>query len=251
MKKVYPILLLAGCATLVACVSPVTRQSQDSVTTVARKECHPAPDFARDQYIIGYGSLMNEASKKRTAPNAGPGLPIRVEGFRREWTARGAPIGFSTTFLGVAASPEASMNAVVYKVDDDTEVMATDRRERQYCRHRVAPNQLTMLSGATKPDGEMWVYVNKDDYRFPPSKRWPIVQSYVDIFLGGCLALEEKYGVENFAAECVTSTHGWSKHWVNDRIYPRRPFIHQKQAWKIDRLLHKQIPETFKQIRIE
>jgi len=73
----------------------------------------------------------------------------------------------------------------------------------------------------------------------------------VDIFLGGCLELEEKFELKEFAKQCVATSHGWSKHWVNDRIYPRRPFIHEPRAWKIDNLLHDTIPEYFEAITIE
>ena len=79
----------------------------------------------------------------------------------------------------------------------------------------------------------------------------PIVQSYVDIFVNGCLELQDRYGLDGFARECIDSTAGWSAHWVNDRIYPRRPFIYRKNAVRIDRLLQAALPEIFPQIRIE
>ena len=46
-------------------------------------------------------------------------------------------------------------------------------------------------------------------------------------------------------------TTGWSEHWVNDRIYPRRPFVHQPRAGEIDRLLSASLPELFGRIRLE
>jgi hypothetical protein len=49
----------------------------------------------------------------------------------------------------------------------------------------------------------------------------------------------------------VRTTDGWSKHWVNDRIYPRRPYIHQPNAWEIDAHLKRLLPELFGGIRIE
>ena len=75
-------------------------------------------------------------------------------------------------------------------------------------------------------------------------------QSYVDIFLAGCLEIEEKYHLKNFAASCVNTTGDWSLHWVNDRIYPRRPTVYQAKALVIDALLQQQIPTLFNRIQL-
>lgn len=72
-----------------------------------------------------------------------------------------------------------------------------------------------------------------------PGKGHPITQSYVDIFLGGCLDVSEAYGIEEFALECIRTTKGWSKYWINDRIMPRRPFEHQPQAERSMRFWNK------------
>jgi hypothetical protein len=63
--------------------------------------------------------------------------------------------------------------------------------------------------------------------------------------------MEEKYHLKNFAASCVNTTSDWSIHWVNDRIFPRRPTIYQPKAIKIDALLQEKIPYFFHQIRLE
>ena len=55
----------------------------------------------------------------------------------------------------------------------------------------------------------------------------------------------------SFSEECILTTDGWSEHWVNDRLYPRRPFIFQKNAGTIDKLIHKMLPDEFDAIRIE
>ncbi len=79
-----------------------------------------------------------------------------------------------------------------------------------------------------------------------------MIQSYVDIFLGGCIELAQQVvdpGVD-FLTACITTTRGWSGYWVKDRIYPRRPF-HQPHARRIDALLHRMLPDQFNAIRIE
>ena len=70
-------------------------------------------------------------------------------------------------------------------------------------------------------------------------------------FLSGCIALETKYHLQDFAKQCVITTHAWSKDWVNDRIFPRRPYIHQSNARKIDALLFQNVSKYFSQISPE
>lgn len=217
----------------------------------AADDCHPKPDLGKPQYIVGYGSLMETASKERTDPGSGANLPIRVKGFQRRWNAKGSSVGFSTTYLGVAIEEKSSMNATIYRAFGSDPITAADEREAFYCRYRVAPSQITMLDHSEVPQGEIWIYVNKKENDQSPSARYPIVQSYVDIFLSGCLELQDRFGLDGFAAECIHTTKGWSEHWVNDRLYPRRPFIYQPNAWRIDNLLNQELPEYFEQIRIE
>ena len=221
---------------------------------VMADECHPEVDVMAPQYIVGYGSLMQTASKRRTAPDAGENLPAMVTGYQRAWNTKGSPIGFSTTYLGVQPETDAQMVAALYRVFDIEEIRKTDDREAYYCRDRVQPDQLRVLDGSSVPAvGQIWIYVNKPENVDPPNESFPVVQSYVDIFVTGCFELKQKVVAENldFAEACITTTDGWSAHWVNDRLLPRRPFIHQPKASAIDALLHKMVPEPFEKIRIE
>lgn len=215
-------------------------------------ECGVAPDPGRLQYIVGYGSLMQDESRERTSPHAGPAHPVELAGFRRGWFARGASIGFSTTYLGVLPDRQGRLNAVIYKVDA-AELAATDRRERSYCRTRVPSEDVKPLEPGVQraPDGQFWIYVNRPASVARPDEKYPIVQSYVDVFLSGCLEQQERYGVTGFAEQCIATTADWSEHWVNDRIYPRRPFVFQPRAGQIDRLLSTQLPQFFARIKIE
>ncbi|MEQ8344988.1 MAG: gamma-glutamylcyclotransferase family protein [Sneathiellaceae bacterium] len=214
-------------------------------------DCHPEIDLQQPQYTLGYGSLMEDQSKRRTVANAGPNLPVRVTGYRRGWIDPGRGPGPQTTYLGIRPEQGASMNAALYLLPDRQEIAHTDAREYVYCRHLVPRDRVTMLDGKPLPDGQVWVYVTPAANLGAPSPETPIVQSYVDIFIHGCLEMEDRYQLPGFAAECITSTHGWSPHWVNDRIYPRRPFIYRPAASRIDRLLQAHLPAIFPQIRIE
>lgn len=38
--------------------------------------------------------------------------------------------------------------------------------------------------------------------------RYPIVQTYVDVFLAGCIEIEETYNLTGYKDACITSTQG-------------------------------------------
>ena len=65
----------------------------------------------------------------------------------------------------------------------------------------------------------------KEDKINLPNEKYPIVQSYVDIFLNGCFQIQDKFKINEFSDLCVQTTTGWSKSWVNDRVHARRPFL--------------------------
>lgn len=233
---------------------PIVRRNAPPVTVnaTAALNCSDAPDLNQPQFIIGYGSLMQDESRKRTSPQAGPAQPVEVSGYRRGWIAQGSPVGLSTTFLGVVEDRQSRINAVIYSVDPG-ELAATDRREAQYCRQSVPAADVATLgtAGLSISNGQAWIYVSASESIATPSARFPIVQSYVDIFVSGCLEQEQRFSLKDFALQCLQTTDNWSDHWVNDRQYPRRPFIHQPKAGQIDAMLARQLPGLFSRIKIE
>ena len=214
--------------------------------------CGEPLDTVRPQYIVGYGSLMQDDSRQRTSPKAGPAHPVEVEGYRRGWFSRTSAAGFGSTYLGVQSEPKHHINAVVYQVSP-AEVDATDKRESLYCRVAVDMSDIRPLERGWGPerDAQAWIYLSLPKTVAAPDARNPIVQSYVDIFVSGCLEQEQRSGLSGFSQECLATTDGWSEHWVNDRIHPRRPFAYQPQASQIDGLLSRQLPRYFSRIRIE
>jgi hypothetical protein len=226
--------------------------SYSTVLDGASPECGVPPDTSRPLYIIGYGSLMQDESRKRTSPQAGPAHPVEVHGYRRGWIAKADTGGFGTTFLGVRPDRQSSFNAVIYQVGE-AELQATDRREESYCRVIVPASDIEPLEGDFAParDGQTWIYVNRPERVASPSPRYPIVQSYVDIFVAGCLEQEQRYSLPGFSRQCLSTTEDWSEHWVNDRIHPRRPFVFQPRAGQIDKLLASELPDYFARIRLE
>jgi len=204
-------------------------------------------------YIFGYGSLIEQASRMKTTPSAMYVLPAWAPGFARGWWARTGAIGFSTTFAGAIPEKNGSINGVVYAVTQE-ELEATNRREQGY-----TPTDITdsvRILGSYKPKDKVWIYVNKfkpgEREQNLPSPQFPIVQSYVDICLTGCLEIQQGFpDVGDFAGEFIDSTQEWSNYWENDRVHPRRPtFAGVPLASKIDQLIEKHLPDLFAQIQL-
>jgi len=190
----------------------------------------------------------------RTTPAALYVLPARVKGFARGWWARTGAVWFSTTFLGAIPDQSASMNGVVYAVSDE-ELARTNKREAGYMPTDIT-RSVEILGGSFKPKGKVWMYANqfKNEHDLKnslPSPEFPIVQSYVDICLTGCLQIQQGFPeAGDFAAEFIQSTREWSKYWENDRAYPRRAPFAVPLAQDIDVLLNIHLPAQFAEIRI-
>ncbi|PSO47088.1 MAG: hypothetical protein BRC33_13665 [Cyanobacteria bacterium SW_9_44_58] len=219
----------------------------EQVNAQATDSCRPEPNPEATQYIVGYGSLMEKESRTRTTSNIGEVKPVMVSGFQRVWGIQGGP----ATYLAAIPKPEANFNAVTYRLNSLEQLEATDRRERGYCRDQVPKEQLEILAGSVPENAQFWIYTLKQQKPDQPDYNHPIVQSYVDLFISGCLEQQKKFDLEGFAQTCIETTKGWSPYWVNDRIYPRRPFIHEPQAFKIEQLLKEELPKILPYRTIE
>lgn len=215
------------------------------------KNCHVAVNASLPQYVIGYGSLISEESKKRTASQAGDNIPIKLTGYERGWFLNGLPTGFSATFLGVKIKKNAKIDAAMFSLTDSNEIKEFDKREFGYCRVLVKEEDIQVLAQQKLLKGQYWIYVPKAVQIAKASKTYPITQSYVDLFISGCLNLEKKHKLPGFARGCVRTTSNWSKHWVNDRVFPRRPWVYEPNAAAIDKVLDDEVPAYFNAIKIE
>jgi len=111
---------------------------------------------------------------------------------------------------------------------------------------QFAADEIEMLdgSGPLKIGDDVHVYIFVSNPASisktkEPTPTFPMVESYVDICINGCLELEALYrSVQgSFTQEFIRTTTGWNAYWVNDRIYPRRPFIYAPNASAIDKAL--------------
>jgi len=198
--------------------------------------CNQTPAQGSNNYIIGYGSLMERESRMSTNPNAKLVEPILIKNFERLFGHSGG--NYKTTFLTLIEKNGAKVNGVYYAVTLE-DIIKTDQREKSYCRIKVNSNDLDFYGRKVKLENtNFWVYAANVERLQKPTATHPIVQSYVDIFLNGCFQIQEEFKLESFAKDCVETTTEWSEHWINDRIHPRRPFA-IANAMKIDQLLSK------------
>ena len=207
----------------------------------------------RPQYIFGYGSLVESRSRAMTWASAIYASPALVDGIERGWFDQTGGPSLSTTYLGAVAAEGSQCNGVIFPISAQG-LASYDQRETGYKRERIEPANINMLDGSSAaPDGDIWFYANqKKQYASP---KLPIVQSYVDVCLNGCLEIENTYPLAKqakFAETFIRTCSNWSEWWVNDRLYPRRAFIYNPNASKIDQLIINVLgAEVFSKIQIE
>ncbi|WP_434360602.1 gamma-glutamylcyclotransferase [Parasalinivibrio latis] len=180
-------------------------------------------------YIFGYGSLINEASRKMTS-HTGDGIPVSVGGLVRQW---GKVSGSNISPL-VVSEGDGECNGVLLAINEAS-LAAFDIRESGYRRIELPADGIRFLNNNVEVEGPVYAYVGREPE--PPCHIQPIVQSYVDTVLAGCL----RYSAD-FANAFVESTHGWHYPLINDRenpIYPRMAGVNQDDISWIDRRVHK------------
>lgn len=164
-------------------------------------KCHPLLASNRSQFIIGYGSLISESSKKNTLTNVDPNIPVRVLGYSRVWSMR-APQK-KMTFLGVEEHPKKTFNGVIFSLNN-AQISAFDKREIGYCRKKVPLQNIQFLSQQEKIDGDYWIYIPQKNCSQPYDKNnYPIASYYQQIFLSGCREIELKFHLKGFYKECL------------------------------------------------
>jgi hypothetical protein len=234
----------------------------------------------QSHFIFGYGSLLCSQSRAMTCPEHAHAVvtPVAVRGVERIWSKR----THRMTAMGIRFNSKACTVGVLLPVTVQ-DIKAFDRREQGYDRielrlsdidrvpflkeeHYQQKDHVTFLNAKeqnARHAVKIWVYIQKENR--PPSEQHPIVQSYVDTILRGCLNV----GGEDFAREFIRSTKGWHPDdfsdscdsssdsdiasycedilWVNDRctpVYQRGDQAYmQKHAKDLDSLLQKYTPK--------
>jgi hypothetical protein len=204
---------------------------------------------APSQFIFGYGSLIDAHSRKATLGVSTAAIPVRVSaafGHVRAWNDR-APSGFTALGLRKPGPGEKArtINGVLYPADGD-DMAKFDAREDGYARVELPRALIEAVSWQRVPEtGRIWVYIPTrkgqppGDGLLKPDGGFPLLQSYIDLVLEGCL----EYGPE-FARELIDTTADWSQFWLNDRELARRPWVLDSKSAVIDDLLAKVPPAS-------
>jgi hypothetical protein len=87
----------------------------------------------------------------------------------------------------------------------------------------LEPNE----KSTTTADVNVWVYVPQTSD--PPTKEYPIIQSYVDICMRGCLSISKK-----FLHEFLKTTYGWHPQEIIDLMKHQKHHHHQQQQQQQD-----------------
>ncbi len=180
-----------------------------------------------EQFVFGYGSLINRESRTKTIGDDGAGMtiPVRVNGLKRGWNVRIGPDKSQNwpsgmTALGVVFQENESSNGVLVPVSEG-ELAKFDEREAGYIRRQICVGSISFLTErgiANNAIAHVYVW----DTPLPANEQFPILQSYVDVVMAGCLELgTECAELGGFPADFVHSTTGWDSCWIDDRMQPR------------------------------
>lgn len=161
-------------------------------------------------YIFGYGSLMNGESRQRTGHTHGA-IPAVATGFIRRW----GKLEHSTVLSPLVVSTgQGKVNGLLLEVSKQ-DLGYFDQREHGYERVQIPQHQIEADASldATKP---VWIYI-KNQHQLA-CQNVPIVQTYLDTVLAGCLEVSE-----HFAQQFIRYTLGWHFPIENDRNQPKYP----------------------------
>jgi hypothetical protein len=187
-------------------------------------------------YIFGYGSLINSTSRAITGIT-GKGLPVRINGVKRSWFATSLENPMAS--VGIEADPKSSCNGILFPIAQ-SELSNFDAREIGYDRAPLSLSQIDFLSNDINIVEDVWIYFAKQTKY--PSQKQPIVQSYIDVIIEGCLEV----GLD-FTEEFIKTTTGWEYTWIEDRLFPKypRPLDNNNTHLQIDLIIQKFIPGLF------
>ena len=193
----------------------------------------------QEHWIFGYGSLICRTSRTTTTQWL-EDANVTLHGYERNWCANISAA--RTTVLGITQAEGATCNGMLVRLTEEA-LRLVDERERAsvYARHALQRSRLDFPAPSRNSSlDNSWGYVCVTPK--PPDTDAPIVQSYVDVVLGGCLATSTE-----FAQEFIRTTGGWRHPWLNDRAAPRyvRAVRNPKLETRVDELLKQTIPEAF------
>ncbi len=173
-------------------------------------------------YIFGYGSLINSISRTVTG-ETGVATAVKISGISRHWSRISEDFGMSSVV--VVEDSQGQCNGVIVEVPE-AELVHFDERERGYQRMLVDAknvefydqNNAIDLQSDSNNSAKIWLY--QSDKVVNPCTNHPVVFSYLDVILSGCL----EYSAA-FCDDFIEHTQGWQHAMLNDRDTPRYPRV--------------------------
>jgi len=186
-------------------------------------------------YLFGYGSLISKNSRSRTG-TTGMSYVVRVNGIKRAWNLNVNAV--PTTAVGIVKAVGSACNGIIVEINESELPKFDEREGKEYKRIKLDLNSIEFLGNEKFDKGIVWAYAVKKPG--VASEKYPIIQSYVDVIISGCLEVNE-----DFAKEFVRTTYGWD-YWINDRKEPRYiRHLNYPNEKKIDKLLQECISKEF------
>jgi len=155
-----------------------------------------------DQYIFGYGSLVN-----RDTHDYANVFPARLNGWRRVWRHT---LLRPVAYLSATRDPDCAIDGLIMGVSHpDPEL---EEREHGYDRHCVDQN----ISHDLQDPISVEVYAVHHQKHGVPVDLLPVYLSYIDVVVQGYFKEYGETGVQNF----FETTDGWDAPILDDRTTP-------------------------------
>ncbi|MCB0325321.1 MAG: gamma-glutamylcyclotransferase [Bdellovibrionales bacterium] len=158
-----------------------------------------------DTLLFVYGSLISSEARTLTG-QAGQVWPARANGLKRFWNAF-ADLGYAV--LGLIPEVTATCNGLLVELSEE-ELSKFDQKEHRYRRSTLSAARIEHGGRQIRSSERVWIYMPHKV--IAPTDAYPIVQSYIDVVLSGCMEVSEE-----FAVEFIRTTVGWERPWINDR----------------------------------
>ncbi|MEM6589396.1 MAG: gamma-glutamylcyclotransferase family protein [Pseudomonadota bacterium] len=177
----------------------------------------------RRAFFFGYGSLVNRSTHAYLDAR-----PARLHGWRRVWRHTDLrPVAYLTVVPQAGAEIDGLMAAV-----PEGGWAELDLRERAY--DRIDANGQITHDMTHAPD--VVVYSIPEGKHGKPSRRCPVLLSYLDVVVQGYLREFGEEGAQAF----FDTTDGWDAPVLNDRaapVYPRSQTLSAYEQGYVDHMM--------------
>lgn len=176
-------------------------------------------DTKQRYYMFGYGSILYSACRAETdRGETSKVIPVVVRSLQRCWSV---DTDWDITTLGIKKEKDARVNGILVAISNES-FDAYRKRESHYTPYFLHEKDIEFLADTADRADIKEAFCWLSPVITPPREEFPIVQSYLDVVLRGCMEVDEMLGNKNdeFVGEFLATTKGWQGPWVNDRANP-------------------------------